>query len=85
MPSGVAGTGRIARLRMRPMTLWESGDSNGGVSLAQLFEQSEKIGAISNKTLEDIAFLTCRGGWPRAVSQKPKIALGRAKLTIQTV
>lgn len=72
------GAGRIAHLRMRPMTLWESGDSNGKVSLGHLFQQTDNVAAISDKTLSDVAFLTCRGGWPRAISQRPKIALGRA-------
>ncbi len=72
------GTGRIARMRMRPMTLWESGDSNGGVSLAALFGPDGKVASVSDLELSDIAFLVCRGGWPRAVSQSRRVALGRA-------
>ncbi len=72
------GTGRISWLTMRPMSLWESGDSNGGVSLRNLFEAPEHIFAENQLSLEDIAYLTCRGGWPRAVTQKKEIALGRA-------
>lgn len=72
------GTGRIARMRMRPMTLWESGDSNGGVSLAALFGPDSKVASVSDLELSDIAFLVCRGGWPRAVSQSRRVALGRA-------
>lgn len=72
------GTGRIARLRMRPMTLWESGDSNGGVSLAALFDSGGKVSSVSSLELADIAFLVCRGGWPRAISQGKRVALGRA-------
>lgn len=72
------GTGRIARLKMRPMSLWESGDSNGTVSLKQLFSQPEQITAANALDLNDIAYLTCRGGWPRAVSQSKRVSLGRA-------
>ena len=72
------GTGRISWLTMRPMSLWESGDSNGGVSLSNLFEAPEHIFAENQLSLEDIAYLTCRGGWPRAVTQKKEIALDRA-------
>lgn len=72
------GTGRISWLTMRPMSLWESGDSNGEVSLGELFKKSDALLAKNQLSLEDIAYLTCRGGWPRAVMQKRDIALGRA-------
>ena len=61
------GTGRIARLRMRPMSLWESGDSNGKVSLKDLFDGKEIPPATSELSIPDIARLVCRGGWPEAV------------------
>jgi len=73
-----SGTGRIARLMMRPMTLWESGDSNGKVSLKALFDGEEGIIGTCDNQLQDIAWLICRGGWPRAVNQSKNIALGRA-------
>ena len=73
-----SGTGRIAWLTMRPMSLWESGDSNGSISLKELFSSPEQIFAENNLTLEDIAYLICRGGWPRATLQKKDVALGRA-------
>lgn len=72
------GTGRISWLTMRPMSLWESGDSNGEVSLGELFKKPDALLAKNQLSLEDIAYLTCRGGWPRAVMQKRDIALGRA-------
>lgn len=72
------GTGRIARLRMRTMSLWESGDSNGSVSLGNLFGRSGQVAASNPLDINDMAYLTCRGGWPRAVSQSRHIALGRA-------
>ncbi|MDR2267193.1 MAG: DUF4143 domain-containing protein [Christensenellaceae bacterium] len=61
------GTGRIARMVMRPMTLFESQESNGQVSLQSLFDDSPDIEAISPLTLESLAFALARGGWPEAV------------------
>lgn len=73
-----SGTGRIARMRMRPMALQESGDSSGEVSLARLFEGEEMPIAKANGSLEDLAFLTCRGGWPKAVGCSERVALQQA-------
>lgn len=73
-----SGTGRVSWLTMRPMSLWESGESNGGVSLRALFEAPEQLFVENKLKLEDIAYLTCRGGWPRATMQKKDVALGRA-------
>ena len=73
-----SGTGRVSWLTMRPMSFWESGESNGSVSLKELFSEPEQIFAENSLTLEDIAFLTCRGGWPRATLQKKETSLGRA-------
>ncbi len=72
------GIGRIARMQMRTMSLWESGDSTGSISLVSLFAGSAGNVATMDKTLQEVAFLICRGGWPRAVLQKPSIALERA-------
>lgn len=72
------GTGRFAWLTMRPMTLFESGESNGIVSLSELFNNSKKIKGINNLTLEDIAYLCCRGGWPRSIYMDKDIALEQA-------
>lgn len=59
------GTGRIARLKMRPMSLWESKESKGQVSLKSLFDGTQEMGLFDNPlTLEDIAYVMCRGGWP---------------------
>jgi hypothetical protein len=64
------GAGRFSWLRMRPMTLWESGDSTGGVSLSALFQnQEDNVRGHNNLSLRDVAFLTCRGGWPKAVEK----------------
>lgn len=72
------GTGRFSWLTMRPMSLFESGESNGEVSLNNLFNNPQKISAINNLTLNDIAFLCCRGGWPRSVFMDNDIALEQA-------
>ena len=72
------GTGRISWLTMRPMSLWESGDSNGKVSLGELFNRPEQLWAENTLSLADVAFLACRGGWPRATIQKRDVSLGRA-------
>lgn len=74
-----SGTGRISRLLMRPMSLWESGESSGSISLSDLFDGKEIEAHENTLTLEDIAFLLCRGGWPRATMLKDKIALGEAR------
>ena len=72
------GTGRFAYLTMRPMSLYESGESNGTVSLLELFNNPSKLNGINELTLDDIAFLCCRGGWPRSVSMDKNIALKQA-------
>lgn len=73
-----SGTGRFAWLTMRPMTLFESGESNGSVSLADLFNNPEKILGKNSLKLRDIAFLICRGGWPVASGLPEDIALEQA-------
>lgn len=72
-----SGAGRIAPLLMRPMTLWESRESKGIVSLASLFEGGKEYPWDMNTefTLEEVAFLLCRGGWPIAVRASRDIAL----------
>ncbi len=70
------GTGRITEITMFPMTLWETGESNGLVSLSKIIEDEtyDFDGAISNLTLEDLFFIVCRGGWPRCMALKNKEA-----------
>lgn len=70
-----SGTGRIASLLMRPMSLYESKESNGTVSLKELFDSPEQISGTSDLGLRELAFITCRGGWPKAVGYKGKDAL----------
>ena len=63
------GTGRISRIKMRTMSLFESKESNGQISLSALFdEKQENIGAFSDLTIEKMAFILCRGGWPASIS-----------------
>ena len=73
-----SGTGRFAWLLMRPMSLYESGESTGQVSLNDLFDGTKNIEGINNLNLEQIAYLTCRGGWPRAIFMEEEIALEQA-------
>lgn len=73
-----SGTGRFAWLTMRPMTLFESGESNGSVSLGALFAAPEKILEKNRLKLRDIAFLICRGGWPMALGLPEEAALEQA-------
>lgn len=80
-----SGTGRIGWLRMRPMSLWESGDSTGEVSLGNLFTSPQSISGITATDLEEIAFVTCRGGWPLSVSMDRNIALDQAFDYIEAV
>ena len=70
-----SGTGRISRMLMRPMSLFESGESNGSVSLSDIFSGNLKISGTSNLSLEQISFLICRGGWPKSIDSTPNIAL----------
>ncbi|MBO6073958.1 MAG: ATP-binding protein [Paludibacteraceae bacterium] len=79
------GTGRIAKLRMRPMTLWESGESNGSVSLAELFASAPDIAAQAELTIEQLAFALCRGGWPASIGMKEKAALRVARNYVDEV
>ncbi|MDW7730114.1 MAG: DUF4143 domain-containing protein [Bacillota bacterium] len=78
MTTAHSGTGRISRMTMRPMTLYESGDSNGSVSLGELFSEQKAISTKSALDLRRIAYLICRGGWPKALDQSEKIALRQA-------
>lgn len=69
------GTGRISSLCMRPMSLFESGESDGGVSLKRLFAGETQVEAVSRMTIEDIAYAICRGGWPATLGMEKEDAL----------
>lgn len=72
------GTGRFAWLLMRPMSLYESEESNGSVSLENLFTTPNNISGINELDLQKIAYLCCRGGWPRSTFMEGEIALEQA-------
>ena len=70
------GTGRISRMKMYPMSLYESNESNGEISLKELFDFPELDidGIISPMSIEDLIFAACRGGWPSTLRNKSKEA-----------
>lgn len=70
-----SGTGRIARLRMRTMSLFESGESSGEVSLEQLFAGASAVSGHNSYDLQHVAFLICRGGWPAGLHKSDRAAL----------
>ena len=74
-----SGTGRFTWLLMRPMSLYESGDSTGEVSLQNLFERPDRIAGMNDFDIDRLAFLICRGGWPYAVGMKEKPSLLQAE------
>lgn len=83
-----SGAGRFSWLTMRTMSLYESGDSNGEVSLGALFEGEEKVEGENKLGLDRIAYLICRGGWPgiiRVSESDSEIALDRAKDYLQAI
>lgn len=83
-----SGTGRIARMRMLPMSLWESGDSTGEVSLRNLFNDPnyDIDGKTSKMSIEDLIFAASRGGWPASLfARSHKAQLLIAKNYVRTV
>ena len=76
-----SGAGRITPIKMRPMSLWESGDSNGKVSLLDLFNGGKEFVTDYNDNfnINDVAFLICRGGWPISVLAEKNIAIDVTK------
>lgn len=73
-----SGTGRFAKLLMRPMSLFESGESSGSVKLQDLFQHSDSIEGESKIDIAELAYLICRGGWPGALGLSREDALGQA-------
>ena len=69
-----SGTGRYGWLTMRPMSLWESGESTGEISLYDLFLTPDNIKAFNRLTLQMLAFTVCRGGWPKSIQKKSEKA-----------
>ena len=74
-----SGTGRFAKLRMRTMSLYESGDSTGDVSLSSIFDPSASpLSGESHLDINRLAYLICRGGWPGALELDEEDALAQA-------
>ena len=71
-----SGTGRISRMKMLPMSLYESKESNGKISLSELFNNPDLDidGIESEMTIEDLIFAACRGGWPASINIKSRKA-----------
>lgn len=80
-----SGAGRIKRLRMYPMSLWESGDSTGAVSLQDLFEEKVVPTMIEQPELKQLIYLCVRGGWPGAIGVDARHAGDIAKAYIETI
>ncbi|MBO4955464.1 MAG: ATP-binding protein [Muribaculaceae bacterium] len=80
-----SGTGRFGWLRMRPMSLWESGESTGDVTLSGLFDNTTEVTGVSKINLEHLAFATCRGGWPLSVNLTGETALDQSFDYLQAV
>lgn len=80
------GTGRISRMKMRPMSLFESGESNGTVSLRDMFlDRQEETGSISDLSIEQLAFVLCRGGWPASINRQGLSALRMAMDYVEAI
>ena len=79
------GTGRISRMLMHPMSLFESNESNGTVSLGGLFSANHNIESISELSIERIAFALCRGGWPASVLTNEASALRMSRDYVEAV
>ena len=73
-----SGTGRIGRVKMRPMSLFESGESKGEVSLEDLFNNADIPVITNDMTIDQMAFLVCRGGWPQSTFLQGDTALDQA-------
>ena len=81
-----SGTGRMSWLKLRTMSLWESGESSGDVSLESLFRESGQIDGASDIDIDTLAFVTCRGGWPKAtLKEKKRSALMQAEEYFESV
>ncbi len=80
-----SGNGRIGRLNMRTMSLWESGESTGSVSLDTLFNGADFEPQNNQLDLSQIAYLLCRGGWPQATFMEGDIALDQARDYYETI
>jgi hypothetical protein len=79
------GTGRIAKIDMRPMSLFESNESNGAVSLTSLFSKQKFTGAKSELSVGGLVFSICRGGWPASIGLSEKASLLVARSYVEAI
>jgi len=79
------GTGRFSRMLMRPMSLFESNESNGTVSLGDLFDGNQAVESMSELSIEKIAFVLCRGGWPASILKNEASALRMSRDYVEAV
>ncbi|HHU07274.1 MAG TPA: ATP-binding protein [Clostridiaceae bacterium] len=79
------GTGRIARIKMYPMSLYESNDSSGAVSLKDLFDEKEIKASTVSRDIKDIAALVCRGGFPQNINLDVEKALYSMRQYVQSI
>lgn len=79
------GTGRIARIKMYPMSLYESEDSIGSISLSSLFKGEPVIPTKSRKSIHDIAYLICRGGWPQHIGLDEEKAMYSMRQYVRSI
>ncbi len=82
---GHTGTGRVSWVHMRPMSLFESGESNGLLSLGNLFEGKFDAVAANELKINDLCYLICRGGWPKSIGKSERAALRQAYNYIDAV
>lgn len=79
------GTGRISRIRMRTMSLFEANESMGAISLKKLFDRNHNVESISNLEIEGMAKSIVRGGWPVSITSKPEVASKRAQNYVYSI
>ena len=80
-----SGNGRYGWIDMRPMSLWESGESTGKISLSALFDGKTFEPFEFSMDLEKLAFLVCRGGWPQSTFLEGEVALDQARDYYETI
>jgi Predicted ATPase (AAA+ superfamily) len=84
-PTRHSGTGRIFRMMMRPMSLYESGESNGSVSLGDLFKGSAKVRGVFDRSIREIGAALIRGGWPGSIGVNEKVAILNAQMYVEAI
>ncbi len=80
-----SGAGRISRVQMKPMSLYESGESEGAVSLAALLDGGDCAAPDTGFSLGDILAMACRGGWPQMLGLDPATAAGASRAYLEEI